>query len=1033
MAWLRMMGAESVAYHRETIIGRGDDHPGQTLAYYASRGETPLAWGGRGAEGLGLIGNVTDAQYDAVYGPGGAVDPTTGERLVSAKRPGMELVIAAHKSVAELGVIDRAEDMHRIMDAERDATLEDLDALTARMGGRRGRAAVPTETSGLIYSTARHATTRAGDPGPHDHVLLANVVEMLDEKGGWKAADTALWREHVHAATMVGRVAAARVAVELGYAIVPDNGPSGRLGHWAIAGIPRAVIELHSKRSLDIAEAIEAKGFSTYQARQVAARETRRSKRHEAVEDLLPRWQAELDAAGHPAPELLASVERAAAEREPRQPWLGRLEVDRLVRENLAMDGPLSARKVFSRRDVIVAVAPALFGCDPKQLPVIVDRVIAHPDAVPLIGVPGARERAYATAHVLATEQAIAELVLTQAKRATAPTVPPAVVEASIAAREDRLGHPLTDAQVAATRGICTSGRGVELVIGVAGAGKTTTLAAVRDAFDVSGFDVIGTATSGQAARTLGTEADMASRTLASLLWRLDHGELELGARSVVVLDEAGMTDDPGMLRLLGAADALGAKVVMIGDHRQLGAVGPGGALEALVRRHDGGVHVLPDSVRQRDPEERAILAELRAGSVARAVEWYAAQGRVVSAPERLSALDAMVSAWADDVAAGQHTAMFAWRRANVAALNRLARERRAADGQLRGPEVQAPDGRRYAAGDWVVTLAPTAGGGVVTSERGVVAAVDPSTGTLSVRMQDGRLTRFSAEETAADRLDHGYAVTVHRSQGATVDTAHRFEDGGGRELAYVGMSRARGSSKVYVVADDREQALEDLCRDWSTERRQLWAIDSGTPSREPGDVERDRGVPAELRDALRAARLEAQRAAVLRAGPADPTRAIQETTAQLHRLTVRREETLEGRARTPGGVAARDLARARTQRAVAEQRASDRGADRVIKRGGRAAVRKWSAEELRAERTWAEVGLPEVAGLDAKIVRAKERLSELGDARQTRQAWLIAHPEVARRVAHLDQQLDRLRRTARDRQISRELPGRDRGHGLGR
>ena len=89
MAWMRLMGADSVAYHKETVLSRGDDYPGQALDYYASRGETPLAWGGSGAERLGLSGSVTEAQYEAVYGPGGACDPTTGIRLTKTLRPGM--------------------------------------------------------------------------------------------------------------------------------------------------------------------------------------------------------------------------------------------------------------------------------------------------------------------------------------------------------------------------------------------------------------------------------------------------------------------------------------------------------------------------------------------------------------------------------------------------------------------------------------------------------------------------------------------------------------------------------------------------------------------------------------------------------------------------------------------------------------------------------------------------------------------------------------------------------------------------------
>jgi conjugative relaxase-like TrwC/TraI family protein len=164
MAWMRMMGRESVEYHRATVLERGDDFPGQALGYYASRGETPLVWGGSGAYVLGLSGTVSAGEYESVYGSGGARHPATGDRLVSTRRPGMELVISAHKSVAELGVIGRAEDMHRIMDAERDATLAYLDGVTRHVGGRRGQAAAVTSTGGLIYAHTRHATSRAGYP-----------------------------------------------------------------------------------------------------------------------------------------------------------------------------------------------------------------------------------------------------------------------------------------------------------------------------------------------------------------------------------------------------------------------------------------------------------------------------------------------------------------------------------------------------------------------------------------------------------------------------------------------------------------------------------------------------------------------------------------------------------------------------------------------------------------------------------------------------------------------------------------------------
>src|SRR5436305_267196 len=273
---MRIMGADSVDYHRATVLARGDDHPGQALAYYASRGETPLLWGGAGARLLGPQGAVTDEQYSALYGPGGACDPTTGERLVHSKRPGLELVISAHKSVAELGLIGRAEDMHAIMDAERDATLAYLDDLTRRLGGRRGEAAVRTPTEGLIYVTARHATSRVGD--------------------------------------------------------------------------------------------------------------------------LMPRWVAEIGEVGWSVESLGQAIDREAAAHRPPSPTLSAEEVRSIVNQVLDPDGALAARKVFTRRDVVVAVAPSLYGRDPGELARVVDRTLADPEATTLLRLAVARERAYATA-----------------------------------------------------------------------------------------------------------------------------------------------------------------------------------------------------------------------------------------------------------------------------------------------------------------------------------------------------------------------------------------------------------------------------------------------------------------------------------------------------------------------------------------------------------------------------------------------------------------------------------------------------------
>ena len=992
-----MMGAESVAYHRDTVIGRGDDHPGAALSYYASRGETPLAWGGSGAGSLGLSGAVEGPSYDAIYGPGGASDPSSGARLVSAKRPGMELVIAAHKSVAELGVIGRAEHMHAIMDAERDATLAYLDAITKERGGRRGVAAVPTATKGLVYAHARHATTRAGDPGPHDHVLLANVVEMCDDKGGTKAPDTTLWREHLHAATMVGRLAAAKVAVDLGYGIEADDGPSGKLGHWKIAGIPDGALAVHSKRAAEIDEALAEQGFATYQARQVAARETRKAKRHTAVDDLLPLWRAELEKAGFPPDELAGQVARAGrGYQRAHGPSFSRLsptELSALSAAVLGPEGALSAQKVFSRRDVIVAVAPHLYGRAPAELGRAVSAVLRDPEAVALVGAPRASERAYATASVLATETAIERAVARGLSTATAAKVGPDVAGAAIARQESYLGAALTAGQRAAVEAVTTSGRQAELVCGVAGSGKTTVMAAVRDAFDAAGFSVLGTSTSGQAARTLGREAGISqSPTLASLRWQVGHGRLAFSERHVVVLDEAGMAADRDVSFLVGQALLAGAKVVMVGDDRQLGAVGLGGALGALVERHGGAVHLLTENVRTKDEAERLALVELRSGDVARAVGFYAASGRVVSAPTRGEALAKMVEGWSADLAAGKDAAMFAWRRANVAELNRLARDKMSASQRLSGPELTAPGGR-YAAGDRVVALAPGSQGQVVTSERGVVVSVDPEAERLVALMDDGRQQVFERDEMGAAQLAHGYATTVHRSQGATCGRGHVYEDGGGRELAYVAMSRAKEQTHVYVAADDADQATEDLARAWAEERRWRWAIDTGTP-----DVK----APASLRREA----LVAERAMLAAAVPPDVAGGLRQ--ARHDRDVAARElEALraEGGRGAAGelGLAAQELGSARQRRYMNEQLARDKQWSRGARRDARRCAQAAAGQEQAAAAKVAELFGPEERRLTEALGRADHQVSALAEKDAVRARWLAAHPGALDRLAAID------------------------------
>jgi hypothetical protein len=244
-------------------------------------------------------------------------------------------------------------------------------------------------------------------------VLVANVVEMLDERGGFKALDSAALRDTVEAATMVGRLHSAWRAVEAGFRIEPDDGPTGNLRHWRVSGIPDEVCALFSKRADEIAEHLAATGQHTYRARGIAARQTRRVKRHTGADELLPAWRSEMEAADWPIERLTAhlTATRTTAAQLP-FPLSGD-QIDRLVAEVLDADGRLLARhKVFTRAHLIAELAPRLYGRNPAELDRVLDHITTSREVVPLIGVTGAREQSYTTVEVLAAEQTIARTSL---------------------------------------------------------------------------------------------------------------------------------------------------------------------------------------------------------------------------------------------------------------------------------------------------------------------------------------------------------------------------------------------------------------------------------------------------------------------------------------------------------------------------------------------------------------------------------------------------------------------------------------------
>jgi conjugative relaxase-like TrwC/TraI family protein len=210
----------------------------------------------------------------------------------------------------------------------------------------------------------RHGTSREGDPHAHDHVLVANVCEMRDTAGGYKALNSAQLRDRDEAATMVGRLHSAAKAIELGYAIEPDAGRRGRARDWRIAGIPAEVYEVFSKRADQIADYLEETGYTSYRARNVAARRNRPVKRGTGTDQLMGRWIAELETHGWALERLAASLQQARLQCWGLARPLTDTEIDSMAAHLLDPEGEFLARwKVFDparpgRRNCPAALRP---------------------------------------------------------------------------------------------------------------------------------------------------------------------------------------------------------------------------------------------------------------------------------------------------------------------------------------------------------------------------------------------------------------------------------------------------------------------------------------------------------------------------------------------------------------------------------------------------------------------------------------------------------------------------------------------------
>lgn len=754
--------------------------------------------------------------------------------------------------------------------------LEDQVVMTRR--GRNGVRQIDID-GGLIATKFRHWDSRSGDPNLHDHLVISNRVKGSD--GQWSAIDgRTLYQWNVAASELYNAKLAEYLESELGLVCVPDSSKSGTSPVMEIAGIDRSMIEHFSARRSEISaelerltgEYVERHGHAPGRKAllELAQQATLATRPHKgeakSLKDLHEQWISQAQSVSGEViipteselrEHLQAASKQARAKREQVQTeFLSRTPEEHAQQ---ILDRVTAQRAVFRRshveaettrylREVGLPVNPegrnqhstdeSISGAIYRALDEQVLRLSGENKrlvAPQFMRADGTSSFVRRDSELLTTQEMVdAELRILDA--ATAPVIPAAgfdVFEQKLQERREKLaekGFSLPAGQEALAREFALSERLLVAGIGAAGAGKTASVSLAVETIQAAGGRVIGMAPTAAAAKVLGDELGIGADTVAKVLAANTDGAkaspLSIGPGDVLLIDEAGMVSTGDFDALVHIARERGALVRVLGDDRQLSAVGAGGALR-LIDREVGAAH-LDELFRFKNEEEAAATLRLREPAPVGPDEpfaWYRDQGRV-AAGDSEAMTQQVFAAYQRDIAAGKTSLMMGSSNESVAALNTLAQAHRISTSDKQtGDSVTLRPGSAPGAGqataytgDTIVTrrndrsLPVFAGRDFVKNgDRWSIESVSED-GSLKVRHLEHGGTVTLPAEYVRENVELGYALTVHRAQGATVDTAHALIDSrADRAGAYVGLSRGREQNNLYVRLNEGEKLDEVL------------------------------------------------------------------------------------------------------------------------------------------------------------------------------------------------------------------------------
>ncbi|OBA50218.1 MobF family relaxase [Kocuria sp. ICS0012] len=785
---------------------------------------------------------------------------------------GYDLVFTPTKSISMAwGLGD--ENLRTGIEAAHEAAIADVvsyledNAIYARRG--RGGVEQIDTNKGLVATKFRHYDSRNGDPNLHDHLVVANRVKGAD--GKWSTLDGRMIHQYgVAASELYNSRIMHHIHDRLGLEFTPVEARGKQI--FELAGITRTEVAAFSSRSASIKETmaeVEAAFIADHghaptakqrialaQQATLATRPAKDGPHSLAELNEMWREKAAMVTPNLPTGEALAEHLRAAStarakevtvaaaglEATPEHERVATI-IDRLAESRSSWRGSnIEAETLRYYREATGGVT-----ADPEAITATVQAVkAASVSMTPELNVPLPTDRElvradgtsiYQTANreVFTSHGIIAAETLLVEAATTSQVIPAATTDVFTTELEKarEAGVQLSDAQANMAREFVTSDRLLALGIGPAGAGKTSLTRLVVDTAEAAGHQVYGVAPTAAAADVMGDSMGITATTVDAFL----HAETSpLAVGDVLMVDEIGMVATPKLAELVATAEAAGAVVRGVGDDRQLAAIGSGGALRmidsatALPRLEEVYRFRNPANPAEVNEAEVAASLALREPPVAgedRPFDWYVGQGRVRAGDEE-TVLREVFSAWVTDTEAGRNTLMMAPTNAQVTALNELAQARALHRGELdTTAQVTTEADVTIYGHDRVVTRRNARALGL---NQGKDFVKNGDTWDVNQVHPDGRLTVTHTGHGGkitlpaayvAENVELGYAATINRAQGATVDTAHTVLDAStDRAGAYVGATRGQFGNHLYVVTGEnstRDEVLDSITGAYET------------------------------------------------------------------------------------------------------------------------------------------------------------------------------------------------------------------------